>query len=117
VRVQVVADRGDRGPVDQHRAAVARAAEPAEQVGEVGGYVSASEVADRPIDVVEHRGDVPGCRGRVLHRIGDERQCVITQRIADQLGADVDDAVTEAHARRRGAVVDFVRMQDVQLPR
>jgi hypothetical protein len=51
-----------------------------------------------------------------LHRVGDERQRAVAERVADELGRDVEDPVAEAGVGARRAVVDLVGMEHVQLP-
>jgi hypothetical protein len=116
VRRQVVARQLDGPEVDPDRAVAGPAAEPAERIGERGGDLSLSEVADRLVEVGEQGGDQAGGRRRLLDGLGDEWQRASVERPADELGRQVEDAVAEAVVGSGGAVVGLVGMQDVQLP-
>jgi hypothetical protein len=111
----VVARELDGPHVDRDGAAVGPAAECAERIGDHRGNCSPGEVADRLVDVGEQGRYEASRRRRLLDGIGDEGQCAPAERIADEFGCDVEDAVAEALLGSRSPVMRLVGMQDVQL--
>jgi hypothetical protein len=68
------------------------------------------------VDVGQKRHHCRRRRRGVPHRIGHERKRPAAQRLLHQPRLDVHDAIAKAGCRRRGAVVQLIRMQHVQLP-
>jgi hypothetical protein len=115
VRCQVVARELDGPDVDRRPAVIGVAAECAESIGDRGGDLNLGEIADRLVDVRKKGGDETGARCRLRDGIGDEWQRATVESITDELGCHVEDPVAEAVVGSRGAVVNLVGMEDVQL--
>ena len=112
---EVVAGELDGPEVDRDRVVAGPAAERPEDVSERRRHLGPGEVADRLVDIGQQPGDQPGGRRRRLDRVGHERQRAAVERLADELGCEIQDPVAEAVVGSRGAVVGLVGVQDVQL--
>src|SRR5207249_9833922 len=88
-----------------------------EAVGNSDGDLSGTELIDRLVDIGKQGGDTPRRWYHRLNRIAGEGQRATGERFTNELGRDVENSVAEPGVSSRSAVVRFIRMQNVELPR
>jgi hypothetical protein len=114
---EVVPREHDGPEVDRYAAVVGAAAKGPQNIGDGSGDFDSREVADRIVEFSEKKSHTSDRLGRLLDRIGDERQRATVECIADQFWCKVERPVAEAVVSSRGPVMGLVRVQDHELPR